>query len=120
MFQKKEYIFSDSIGACIVEDIVKLSAQKNATPILYYVLRSVNDKKKTSYIPVENHKSLLRPLISLEEAQAVLNAAWEKQKKAKSPGSESESIESTQVAEDPMQEKLLQEAMFVVECCQKR
>lgn len=125
MFQKKEFIFSDSIGVCVVEDIVKLSAQKNAAPILYYVLRSVIDTKKTSYIPVENHRSLLRPLISMEEAQDVLAAAWEKEKAAEQ---EKDNEEAHQLPErsdqdaqaDALQEKLLQEAMYVVERYQKR
>lgn len=72
MFQKKEVIFSESIGPCQVEDIVKLAAQKNAVPVQYYVLRSVTDKKKVSYIPVENHRFLLRPLITAQEAEAFL------------------------------------------------
>ena len=109
MFQKKEYIFSDSIGPCVVEDIVKLAAQKNATPVSYYVLRSAVDKKKTSYIPVENHKSLLRPLVTAEEAQKVLELKWQ-EKKGQQDAAE----------EDPFKDKLLLEAMFVVERQQKR
>jgi len=111
MFQKKDCIFSDAIGVCYVEDIVKLSAQKNAAPVTYYVLRSLLDKKKTSYIPVENHRSLLRPLISLEEAQNILDAAWEAQKAQDS---------SAQNQQDGQKEKLLQEAMYVVDRTQKR
>ena len=105
MFQKKECIFSDSIGPCVVEDIVKLAAQKNAVPVTYYVLRSVTDKKKVSYIPVENHKALLRPLISLEEAQAVLLAVYEKEKNGEKAD---------------RQDKLLQEALYIVDRAQKR
>lgn len=151
MFQKKEYIFSDSIGPCMVEDIVKLAAQKNATPVLYYVLRSVTDQKKTSYIPVENHRALLRPLVSLEEAQAVLAAAWERERAAENgveagaqdstaengaeAGAQSGTAENGAAvgAQDNLtkdtaagaqnsglQEKLLQEAMFVVDRYQKR
>ncbi|MBR2950103.1 MAG: CarD family transcriptional regulator [Lachnospiraceae bacterium] len=104
MFQKKDVIFSDAIGVCYVEDIVKLAAQKNAVPVAYYVLRSLTDKKKNSYIPVENHKSLLRPLISLEEAQKLLQETWEKEKR----GEEADS-----------QDKLLQEALYIVERAQK-
>lgn len=105
MFQKKECIFSDSIGPCVVEDIVKLAAQKNAVPVPYYVLRSVTDKKKVSYIPVENHKALLRPLISLEEAQVVLQAAWDRENRG-------ETVDR--------QGKLLQEALYIVDRAQKR
>ena len=115
MFQKKEIIFSDSIGACMVEDIVKLAAQKNAAPVTYYVLRSVTDKKKTSYIPVENHKSLLRPLVSLEEAQKLLEEAW-KERSAQSAADTGAEVNG----QDPGKEKLLQEAMFVVERCERR
>ena len=109
MFQKKDYIFSDSIGPCVVEDIVKLAAQKNVTPVSYYVLRSVVDKKKISYIPVENHKSLLRPLVTLEEAQKILEFKWQEKKE-----------QQDVAAEDPFKDKLLLEAMFVVERTQKR
>lgn len=68
MFEKKEIIFSETLGVCQVAELTKLSA-KNGEPILYYGLRSISDKKKVSYIPVEHHKVQLRPLISLEEAK---------------------------------------------------
>ena len=68
MFQKKEIIFSETLGVCQVVEVTKLSA-KNEEPILYYGLRSVADKKKVSYIPVERHQVQLRALISIEEAK---------------------------------------------------
>lgn len=68
MFEKKEIIFSETLGVCQVAELTKLSA-KNGEQVLYYGLRSVSDKKKVSYIPVEHHQVQLRPLISLEEAQ---------------------------------------------------
>lgn len=67
MFEKKEIIYSESLGVCQVAELTKLSA-KNGEQVLYYGLRSVSDKKKVSYIPVEHHKVMLRPLISREEA----------------------------------------------------
>ena len=67
LFQKKEVIFSDTIGVCRVDDIVKLSDNKKDT-YHYYLLRSVFDKAKKAYIPVENHTVHLRALISSEEA----------------------------------------------------
>ncbi len=68
MFEKKDIIFSGSIGICKVEDIVKLSANKKDV-YTYYLLRSIINKDKTSYIPVENHTVELRELITLEEAE---------------------------------------------------
>ena len=67
MFQKKEYIFSESLGVCRVDDIAKLSS-KSEEQRLYYVLKPEFDRSKTSYIPVEGHKVLLRELISKERA----------------------------------------------------
>lgn len=68
MFEKKNIIFSESIGVCTVEDIVKLAAEKNQAQVTYYLLKSVADKKKISYIPVEKHEYVLRELITKEEA----------------------------------------------------
>lgn len=67
MFQKKEYIYSESLGVCRIDNITKLSL-KNQEHRLYYVLRSNSIKTKTSYIPVEGHKVKLRKLISREQA----------------------------------------------------
>lgn len=70
MFEKKEIIFSETLGVCKVAELTKLSA-KNGEPVMYYGLRSVFDSKKVSYIPVEHHQVQLRPLISREEAEAL-------------------------------------------------
>lgn len=68
MFEKKEVIFSETIGVCQVVELTKLSA-KNGGQVMYYGLRSVFDGGKVSYIPVEHHQVQLRPLISYEEAE---------------------------------------------------
>jgi len=67
LFQKKEKIYSETMGVCVVDDIVKLSDNRKDT-YEYYLLRSVYDKTKKAYIPVENHNVLLRNLITKEEA----------------------------------------------------
>ena len=68
MFEKKDIIFSETLGVCQVAELTRLSA-KNGEQVMYYGLKSVEDKKKVSYIPVENHQVQLRPLISVEEAE---------------------------------------------------
>lgn len=78
MYEKKEYIFSEAIGVCRVDDITKLSQQQGGA-IDYYVLRSVFDKNKVSYIPVENHLVNLRNLISLEEAKEKKQTTYEEE-----------------------------------------
>lgn len=68
MFEKKEIIYSETLGVCQVAELTKLSG-KSGNQILYYGLKSIYDKTKVSYIPVENHEVRLRPLISYEEAK---------------------------------------------------
>lgn len=69
MFEKKQFIFSETMGVCKVVDIVKLSSKKGADDaVAYYHLKSVTDKSQDAYIPVENHKVVLRELISSEDA----------------------------------------------------
>lgn len=70
MFEKKEIIYSETLGVCQVAELTRLST-KAGEQILYYGLRSVYDKNKVSYIPVEHHKVQLRALLSVEEARAL-------------------------------------------------
>lgn len=72
MFQKKEVIYSETIGVCVVDDIVKLADSRKDT-YNYYLLRSVFDRTKKAYIPVENHTVQLRNLITPQEALALQN-----------------------------------------------
>ena len=67
MFQKKQYIYSETQGACIVDNIVQLPAGKGEQ-VPYYVLKSVFDATKVSYIPVHNHQVALKELFTVEEA----------------------------------------------------
>lgn len=38
MFQKKQIIYSETLGVCVVDNIVSLAASKREKPVLYYVL----------------------------------------------------------------------------------
>ena len=71
MFEKKQIIYSESQGVCRVDNIVSLSAVKGEPGVPYYVLKSVFDDSKVSYIPVENHQVVLRELFTKEEALAL-------------------------------------------------
>lgn len=72
MFQKKQKIYSETQGVCIVDNIVQLPAGKGET-LPYYVLKSVFDSSKVSYIPVNNHQVNLREIFTVEEATELLN-----------------------------------------------
>lgn len=73
MFQKKDYIYSEAMGVCRVEDVTNLSSKKG-NAVSYYVLRSVYQKDKVAYIPAEKHAVVLRCLISQEEARRLQDA----------------------------------------------
>ena len=70
MFQKKQKIYSETQGVCIVDSIVQLPAGKQGT-VPYYVLKPVFDATKVSYIPVNNHQVVLRELFTKEEAEEI-------------------------------------------------
>ena len=75
MFQKKQEIYSETQGVCIVDNIVQLSATKGAQTIEYYVLKSVFDENKVAYIPVKEHQVVLRELFTAEEARELAGKA---------------------------------------------
>ena len=68
MFQKKQIIYSETQGVCIVDNIVQLPATKGEN-LPYYVLKSVFDTAKVSYIPVNNHQVVLREIFTEDEAR---------------------------------------------------
>lgn len=71
MFQKKQTIYSETQGVCIVDNIVQLPAGKGET-LPYYVLKSVFDASKVAYIPVDNHQVVMRELFTEDEARELL------------------------------------------------
>ena len=77
MFQKKDIIYSEKLGVCVVADITKLTQKRGGT-YNYYVLKSVFNKEKVSYIPIENHQVKLRELIQKDEALEKKNTVYEK------------------------------------------
>lgn len=79
MFEKKDYLYSETMGVCQVTDIVKLSANgRMGAQILYYYLRPIEDKSKAAYIPVERHQVKLRPLMTKEEAEQLSSQELQK------------------------------------------
>lgn len=71
MFEKKQIIYSETLGVCKVDNIVSLSANRSEPGVPYYVLKSIFDASKVSYIPVDNHQVALRELFTEEEARAL-------------------------------------------------
>ena len=75
-FEKKQVIFSDTLGVCVVAEVTKLSSGKSE-PVLYYKLNSIFEKGKTAYVPAVGHKVKLRELISYEEAEQLKETVTE-------------------------------------------
>lgn len=71
MFEKKEHIVSSSFGVCMVEKITKLVVGREQQ-MEYYVLQSVWDRTKKSYIPVEHHETVLRKPMDESQASEIL------------------------------------------------
>ena len=71
MFQKKDYVYVDNIGVCKVEEITNL-VQKDGNSVMYYGLRSQQHTQTTAYYPIENHEVIIRNLIGLDEAEAII------------------------------------------------
>lgn len=99
MFQKKEVIYSETIGVCVVDDIVKLADNKKES-YNYYLLRSVFDRTKKAYIPVENHTVQLRSLITPQEALALRDEEHYSEKSEQIKGEVSYVIEKAQLSEN--------------------
>ena len=47
MFQKKQIIYSETLGVCVVDNIVSLAASKREKPVPYYVLKPVFEDKRS-------------------------------------------------------------------------
>ena len=77
LIEKKNVIFSEKTGVCVVHDVTKLT-DDHGNAMSYYVLKNVFDKSKVAYIPVEGHQVVLRALITVEEAVEKY-ALWQKE-----------------------------------------
>lgn len=78
MFQKKDIIFSETLGVCRIDEITKL-VDKRGENIMYYGLKSLADGK-TAYIPVENHSVVLRELIDKNTAEELRKNGFDDRK----------------------------------------
>lgn len=72
MFEKKDCVVTSALGVCVVADVPKLAVGKEQQ-MQYYLLRALQDKNKKSYIPVENHQTVIRFPMEAEEARDILD-----------------------------------------------
>ncbi len=72
MFKVNDYIFYSSGGICRVEDICEEPFEGAPKGVCYYVLHTTSDPKQVIWNPVNNDKVLMRPVLTREEARALL------------------------------------------------
>lgn len=67
MFEKGDYILYETIGVCQVREISRLEFLKNDR--IYYSITPVFEKDTVIYVPVDNDKVKMRPIMTKEEAE---------------------------------------------------
>lgn len=73
MFQVNDVIVYGKNGICRVEEIGTLSLSKVDRDRLYYTLRPIYQREAVIYVPVDNSKTIMRPVITKEEAQQLID-----------------------------------------------
>lgn len=73
MYEIGEYIVYGSTGVCQVEKIGTIDIPGMSPDREYYTLRPCYEQKSTIFTPVDNHKVIMRPVISQEEALAIID-----------------------------------------------
>lgn len=77
MFEKGQYIIYGVRGVCEIVDITTADRPEEPAGKLYYVLRPYYQKEARIVAPVDSEKTVTRPLLSKEEAQALLDGIEE-------------------------------------------
>ena len=77
MFGKGDYVYHASGGICRVEDLQYAPIDGMPADRLYYVLRSLHNANGVIYLPTDCTSVFLRPLLTREEAKALLHEARE-------------------------------------------
>ena len=75
MFKKGDFVIYETAGVCQVTDISTVDIKGIAPDRLFYFLEPLHSKGSRLYIPVENHKSRMRPLLAQQEAGELISSA---------------------------------------------
>ncbi len=102
MFEVGEYIVFATNGVCKVEAVGKLDMNGVSEEKLYYTLTPVYAAETKVFTPVDNDRVLMRPVLSKEEAWALIN--------------DINNIEAISVADDKSREEIFKEAIKKCDC----
>lgn len=72
MFEKGDFVIYETAGVCRIADIRTIEIKGIDRNKLFYFLEPLRVKDNRLYIPVENHKSFMRRLLSKEEARLLM------------------------------------------------
>jgi len=102
MFEKGELIIYGNKGICAVSDIATLDIAGAVKGRLYYILIPQNQKDSKIFVPVDSKKTIMRKLISKEEAKQLIESIPE--------------IQEIWVENDKLREEKYKECMRTCEC----
>lgn len=77
MFQVNDRIVYGTQGVCVVTEIGKLSMSVADKQRQYYTLCPIYQRDEVIYVPVDNRKVTMRPVLSREEADALIEEMTE-------------------------------------------
>lgn len=72
VFEEGSYVLCGSHGVCRIDEITAMDLSGMNEERIYYVLSQVYNCGSRLYIPVDNQKVLMRPLLSEEKANALI------------------------------------------------
>lgn len=102
MFSKGEYIVYGTTGVCRVRDITSMSTDGSGKEKLYYVLEPVGVSGSRIMTPVEGNKSILRPILSRDEAYRLIDGI--------------EEVDQLWITDDKQRESRYKEALKTCDC----
>ena len=102
MFEIGEYIIYGNTGVCKVGEVTKMKAPGTKDDKLYYSLEPVYDKGCRLFSPVDNEKVKMRPVLTREEADALIEQIQE--------------IDTLWVKDEKNREQIYKEAIRTCSC----
>ena len=98
MFQIGDFVVSAGGGVCRIEDVVQMEMPGITAKKDCYLVIPIGENAAKKYIPVENKKKQIRPVMTREEAEQLMSGFME--------------IEETWIESDKLREKTYKEAIF--------
>lgn len=102
MFGKGDYIVYGTTGVCWVRDITAMASGETGAEKMYYVLEPMGVAGSRIMTPVEGNKSVLRPIMSREEAYQLIDSILE--------------VELLRIVDDKQREAMYKEALKTCDC----